>query len=163
LLQTSYNLKYNQASNLQRHQAEDYLKTKNIQKALEEMQLQEEEVKLLHEREQKDKEEDARRRKEEGEHQIKDKIMSANRWIFVSQFRLLKTPFIRKKGEKEAQEKNEKVRNFVQTESEQNENNFRKQTWKSFIGSWTAERREKKEDLWVRIIHLWTLIYPVLF
>ena len=56
MLQTSYNLKYNQASNLQRHQAEDYLKTKNIQKALEEMQLQEEEVKLLHEREQKDKE-----------------------------------------------------------------------------------------------------------
>ena len=33
-----------------------------------------------------------------------------------------------KKGEKEAQEKNEKVRNFVQTESEQNENHFRKQT-----------------------------------
>ena len=43
------------------------------------MQLQEEEVKLLHDREQQDKEEDARRRKEEAELQIKDKIMSANR------------------------------------------------------------------------------------
>ena len=79
MLQTSYNLKYNQASNLQRHQAEDYLETKNIQKALEEMQLQEEEVKLLHNREQQDKEEDVRRRKEEAEHQIKEKIMFANR------------------------------------------------------------------------------------
>ena len=43
------------------------------------MQLQEEEVKLLHNREQQDKEEDVRRRKDEAEHQIKDKIMSANR------------------------------------------------------------------------------------
>ena len=58
---------------------EDYLKTRNIQKALEEMQLQEKEVKLLHDIEQQDKEEDARRKKEEAELQIKDKIMSANR------------------------------------------------------------------------------------
>ena len=43
------------------------------------MQLREKEVKLLHDREQHDKEEVARRRKEEGELQIKDKIMSANR------------------------------------------------------------------------------------
>ena len=41
--------------------------------------MREKEVKLLHDKEQQDKEEDARRRKEEGEHQIKDKIMSANR------------------------------------------------------------------------------------
>ena len=43
------------------------------------MQLREEEVKLLHDIEQQDKEEDARRRKEKVELQIKDKIMSANR------------------------------------------------------------------------------------
>ena len=79
MLQTSSNLECNKESNLQRHQAEDYLKTKNIQEALVEIQLQEEEVKLLHDREQKDKEEDVRRRKEEGELKIKDKIMSANR------------------------------------------------------------------------------------
>ena len=58
---------------------EDNLKTRNIKKALEEMQLREEEVKLFHDREQQYKEENARRRKEEAELQIKDKIMSANR------------------------------------------------------------------------------------
>ena len=43
------------------------------------MHLQEQEVKLLHDREQQDKEEDARQRKEEAELHIKEKIMSANR------------------------------------------------------------------------------------
>ena len=43
------------------------------------MQLREKEVKLLHDKEQHDKEEDASKRKEEAEVQIKDKIMSANR------------------------------------------------------------------------------------
>lgn len=87
-------------------------KHKSVQKALAEMERREEELKVLHDRDQLVKEEEARKRKEEMEQQIKGKILSSNS----------------KRGEKEAQEKNEKARNTVQTKPEKNEENSGIQT-----------------------------------
>ena len=55
-------------------------KSKNVQKALEEMQKREEQLKNLHEKEQQSKEQVVHKRKEEMEQKIRDKILSANRF-----------------------------------------------------------------------------------
>lgn len=54
-------------------------KSKNVQKALEEMQRREEQLKRLHDKEQQSRETGAIKRKEEMEQKIRDKILSANR------------------------------------------------------------------------------------
>jgi hypothetical protein len=54
-------------------------KHKSVQKALAEMERREEELKVLHDRDQLMKEEEARKRKAEMEQQIKGKILSSNR------------------------------------------------------------------------------------
>ena len=54
-------------------------KSKNVQKALEEMQRREEQLKRLHDKEQQGREAGAIKRKEEMEQKIRDKILSANR------------------------------------------------------------------------------------
>ena len=54
-------------------------KSKNVQKALEEMQRREEQLKRLHDKEQQGRESGAIKRKEEMEQKIRDKILSANR------------------------------------------------------------------------------------
>ena len=54
-------------------------KSKNVQKALEEMQRREEQLKRLHDKEQQGRESGALKRKEEMEQKIRDKILSANR------------------------------------------------------------------------------------
>ena len=62
-------------------------KSKNVQKALEEMQKREEQLKNLHEREIQGREFEVSKRKEEMENKIREKILSANRsikfYIFV--------------------------------------------------------------------------------
>ena len=55
-------------------------KSKNVQKALEEMQKREEQLKRLHDKEQQGRESGALKRKEEMEQKIRDKILSANRY-----------------------------------------------------------------------------------
>ena len=54
-------------------------KSKNVQKALEEIQKREDQLKKLHDKEHQGKESGAQKRKEEMEQKIKDKILSANR------------------------------------------------------------------------------------
>ena len=54
-------------------------KKKSVQNALDEMEKREEQLKLLHDREQQDKEDEVLKRKEETEVQMKNKILSANR------------------------------------------------------------------------------------
>ena len=58
-------------------------KKRRVQESLKEIQKQEEEVKLLHEREQQDKEEEARRRKYEIENQMKGNILNTNRQVSI--------------------------------------------------------------------------------
>ena len=94
-------------------------KKRRVQESLKEIQKQEEEVKLLHEREQQDKEEEARRRKYEIENQMKGNILNTNRQLSIIYKRNDNNCHIlRKNWEKETQEKNEETRDFVQTESE---------------------------------------------
>jgi len=54
-------------------------KSKNVQKALEEMQKREEQLQRLHDKHHQGRESDALKRKEEMENKIRDKILSANR------------------------------------------------------------------------------------
>ena len=54
-------------------------KKKSVQNAFDEMEKREEQLKVLHDREQQDKEDEVLKRKEEMEVQMKDKILSANR------------------------------------------------------------------------------------
>ena len=73
----------------------------------------------MHEREQQDKEQEARRRKYEIENQMKGNILNTNRQLSIIYKRNDNNCHIlSKKGEKETQEKNAKVRDFIQTESE---------------------------------------------
>ena len=57
-------------------------KSKNVQKALEEMQKREEQLQRLHDKHHQGRESDALKRKEEMENKIRDKILSANRFVF---------------------------------------------------------------------------------
>ena len=60
-------------------------KSKNVQKALEEMQKREEQLQRLHDKHHQGRESDALKRKEEMENKIRDKILSANRFVFRNQ------------------------------------------------------------------------------
>ena len=58
-------------------------KSKNVQKALEEMQKREEQLQRLHDKHHQDRGSDAQKRKEEMELKIREKILSANRFIVI--------------------------------------------------------------------------------
>jgi hypothetical protein len=72
-------IRFPQVINTAEEEQEKADKKKNVQKALAEMERKEEELKVLHDRDQLMKEEEARKRKEEMEQQIKGKILSSNR------------------------------------------------------------------------------------
>ena len=66
-------------------------KIRRVQHALEEMERREEEFKVLHERDQQMREEQATKRKEDMEQQIKGTILSSNR-LFMIYISLLMLP-----------------------------------------------------------------------
>ena len=57
-------------------------KRRSVEEALIEMKYREEEVKALHERDQQLREEEAMKRKEDMERQIKNKILASNRYLY---------------------------------------------------------------------------------
>ena len=80
LYRTEYfKVRFPQVINTAEEKQEDADKHKSVQKALSEMERREEELKVLHDRDQQMKEEEAMKRKGEMEQQIKGKILSSNR------------------------------------------------------------------------------------
>jgi biopolymer transport protein ExbD len=74
-----FKIRFPQVINPGEEKQEEADKHKSVQKALAEMERREEELKALHDRDQLMKEEEARKRKEEMDQQIRGKILSSNR------------------------------------------------------------------------------------